>query len=72
MARLIKHTAVGPVEVPASEKSTWVCMCGLSKDYPRCDGSHKLAKQQEAEGKVYCYDGDAASEVTEPGVTREL
>jgi len=72
MARLIKHTGVGPVEVPASDKSQWVCMCGLSSNYPFCDGRHKLAKQQEAEGKVYCYEGDTANEVAEPGPTREL
>lgn len=72
MARLIKHTATGPIEIKPSAESTWVCMCGLSRDYPRCDGSHKLARQQEQEGKVYRFDGDTAVEVADPGVTREL
>ena len=72
MARLIKHTATGPKEIPASERSTWVCMCGLAKSYPLCDGSHKLARQQEAEGKLYCYDGDTPVEVTEPAPTRAV
>ena len=63
MARLIKLEATGPAEVPASEKSTWVCMCGLSKNAPYCDGSHKLAKQQEEDGKLYRYEGDTAIEI---------
>lgn len=62
MARLIRHDAVGPIEVTPQEKSVWICACGLSKNPPYCDGSHKLAKQQEAEGKLYTYDGDTAKE----------
>ena len=30
-------------------------MCGLSKNQPFCDGSHKLTKTEEA-GKLYWYD----------------
>jgi CDGSH iron-sulfur domain-containing protein 3 len=30
-------------------------MCGLSKNQPFCDGSHKQTRE-EAEGKVYEYD----------------
>ncbi len=63
MARLIEHTADGPEEIKPSDKSTWVCMCGLSKNLPLCDGSHKLARQQESEGKLYRYEGDQAIEV---------
>ena len=63
MARLIQHDATGPTEIKPSEESTWVCMCGLSKDFPRCDGSHKIARQQEQDGKLYRYEGDQAIEV---------
>ncbi len=63
MARLIEHDQTGPVEVPPCEKSVWICMCGLSKNPPYCDGAHKLAKQQETEGKLYRYEGDQAIEV---------
>mgnify|MGYP006296313041 CR=1 FL=1 len=66
MARWIKHEWTGPHEVKPSDKSTFICMCGLSKNYPLCDGSHKLCKQQEAEGKVYYYDGEAAVEGPPP------
>lgn len=70
MARLIKHTETGPKEVKAGDESVWVCMCGLSKNYPLCDGNHSLARKQEAEGKLYRYEGDAAVEVSDVGETR--
>lgn len=72
MARLIKHLAVGPMEVKPSAESVWICMCGLSGNYPFCDGSHKLARKSEQPGKLYCFDGENAVEVTDPGPTREV
>ena len=32
----------------------WVCECGLTKNPPWCDGSHKNTKDEE-EDKVYMY-----------------
>jgi len=40
-------------------KEQWICKCGLSKNQPYCDGSHKLTKDEEP-GKLYWYD-DATS-----------
>ena len=57
MARVIIHTRKAPVPVKDSRGVTVaaVCMCGLSKKYPFCDGSH-LKTRDEEEGKVYIYD----------------
>lgn len=63
MARLIQHEADGPFELPPSPKPTYICMCGLTKNAPLCDGSHKLCRQQEEEGKLYHYEEDQAIEV---------
>jgi CDGSH-type Zn-finger protein len=65
MARMIRHDATGPIEVPPQEKSVWICACGLSQNLPHCDGSHKLCKQDggEEEGKLYIYNADRTAVV---------
>ncbi|MBI1370507.1 MAG: CDGSH iron-sulfur domain-containing protein [Planctomycetes bacterium] len=65
MARLIRHEATGPHEIKASSESTWICMCGLSQNYPLCDGHHKLCRKQEQPGKLYRYEGETAIEIEE-------
>jgi CDGSH-type Zn-finger protein len=56
MPRLIRHDAVGPIELPPQEKSAWVCACGLSQDMPLRDGSHSICRKAEEDGKLYVYD----------------
>lgn len=58
MPRLIPHDAVGPIELPPSDKSYWICACGLSQNLPHCDGSHKQCRKNEQPGKTYVYDKD--------------
>ena len=62
MARLIRHEATGPQELKPQEKSAWICMCGLSQNFPLCDGAHKAARQEDA-GKCYIYNKDRNSVV---------
>lgn len=56
MSRCVKKTAHGPQVIKAEGgKTIAICMCGLSKNQPYCDGSH-LKTLDEDENKSYCYD----------------
>ena len=55
--RKVLRSDAQPLEIKPQQKSVWICMCGLSKNQPYCDGSHKAAAGEEA-GKVYEYDAE--------------
>jgi CDGSH iron-sulfur domain-containing protein 3 len=57
MARLVKKEDRGPLEVKVENVSKWICMCGLSKNQPFCDGNHKKTADEQ-ERKLYQYHPD--------------
>jgi CDGSH-type Zn-finger protein len=56
MARIVMRTAVGPHKVLVGSETKFICGCGLSKNQPFCDGTHKATAQTEEPGRVYWYD----------------
>lgn len=63
MARMIRHEKNSPYEVPeGTELPIYICGCGLSKNKPFCDGTHKRTKD-EAAGEVYLYDDNGRVQV---------
>jgi CDGSH-type Zn-finger protein len=65
MARLVRHDADGPIRIDPQDKPVFICGCGLTKNVPFCDGSHKSCKGEEA-GKLYIYDESGPREVESP------
>jgi|GEM_PF-123390 len=62
MAREITHVAHGPLrlgpdDIDEEKGDVAVCLCGLSDDYPFCDGSHRGTEDEES-GVRYKYEGD--------------
>ena len=55
MARMVRHEATGPYRIDPQEKPVFICACGLSKNLPHCDGSHKRCRDEQ-EAKLYIYD----------------
>ena len=56
MARLVKRTATGPYKVEVGTETKFICGCGLSRNQPYCDGTHKTTARTEEAEKLYWYD----------------
>ncbi|PSP75310.1 (Fe-S) protein [Halobacteriales archaeon QS_1_68_20] len=66
MAREVTHTARGPLKIDESDLDdekgdVAICLCGLSREYPFCDGSHRVTEDEEA-GVRYKYEDDPDGE----------
>lgn len=59
MARIVKKTAHNPFILNKQEQPVHICMCGLSKNQPFCDGSHMKTKDENDE-KIYEYCDDGS------------
>lgn len=71
MPREITHEATGPHivdadDVDAEKANVAICLCGLSADYPFCDGSHQATQEEEPDTR-YKYEGD-----DDEGTRREI
>ncbi|MCO8246289.1 MULTISPECIES: CDGSH iron-sulfur domain-containing protein [unclassified Haladaptatus] len=69
MAREVRHDATGPLKVDEDDfddekGNIAICMCGLSSDYPFCDGTHRTTRDEEA-GTVYRYEDGERREIEE-------
>jgi CDGSH-type Zn-finger protein len=55
MARIVRRTHTGPYRLVIGGEEQFLCRCGLSKNQPFCDGSHKTTRSEEPD-KLYWYD----------------
>ncbi len=55
MARLVRHDRNRPYLVEVGQQKVAICACGLSKNKPYCDGTHRIT-WDEAEGTLSTYD----------------
>ena len=62
MSRLVELEGDGPRklepdDIDPEKGDVAVCQCGLSNEFPFCDGSHRQV-EDEANGVCYTYDED--------------
>ena len=55
MARWVKVERCSPYRVEVGDEILFICGCGLSREMPYCDRSHKFCWHEDPE-KIYVYD----------------
>jgi CDGSH-type Zn-finger protein len=63
MGRLVEHDATGPrildeSDIDPEKGDIAVCQCGLSEDFPFCDGSHRQTETEEDDACYRYVDGE--------------
>ena len=62
---MIVHTRTGPrkidrTDIDEEKGNVAICQCGLSGEYPFCDGTHRVTRD-EPDGTLFQYDDGATA-----------
>ena len=67
MPRYVYVPREGPVAIPPQARKIWICGCGLTRDFPFCDGSHAQTRSEVPERPpVYDVDGRPIGHMNPP------
>lgn len=80
MPRRVTHEATGPLKLDRSDlderkDDVAICLCGLSEEFPFCDGTHRITRDEPNDTVFEYDDGDRRAIeriVFEDGSEREI